>query len=655
MTISIFAYTYLWAIFFISLFYSVGSLLLFLTREQTQDDFANLFIKLFLGVNAIIIVYATYKTKANSILLGALIIIVFAINSLKKIQRFSIKDAFVIRPKILFELLFVFTAIFIFLSSFLYIDNQQIAGVYLDYIYFANLSDFINQSGVETNYIDYFSNNLKPQPYHYYEIWLNAFFSGITSISSLLTQQLISHSLFFVLVYLGFVAILKKVGVDKNIAKGFALLLPFFHGLAHAAFYPSFLLHLHYEIFLTNALTEPKLFPIYIFFIAALLALLNHRVLLAALALLSLSLVSISAAPGVLLSLFLFSLVAQLDMRYRKIGLKTLFATFLIAAFIFLFYYFNETFVSGNMLIGHHFDDETILSKTINLFTDFKRLKTVINIQAKTFFQILYLYFIPLIISAPILFKQNRAFLKKLFLPFIILIFSFSFSWAFIDKMIDSSQLYTVIANPFLNIVISLLFIYAASNTAQKAIKYAAFFLLLFLFSFPMYRTIEILSSRKNQSGATYSVAYKKEVSEIIKSKGSFGGFVTNAKNRAGIIDQSLSVSAHRYFLSYVKNGINILPLHHFSEFVYGGDSNLKAAAENMQRETVFSRFVENQKSKQWFKSIYQSRIDFIAEHKLEYLFVTSDAEIDQSIIELSEKIIIDSKSGEIFILLKKQ
>jgi hypothetical protein len=430
---------------------------------------------------------------------------------------------------------------------------------------------------------------------------------------------------------------LKKAGVDKNIAKGFALLLPFFHGLAHTAFYPLFLLHPHYEIFLTNALTEPKLFPIYIFCIAALLALLYHRVLHAALALLSLALVSISAAPGVLLSLFLFSLVAILDMRYRKIGLKTLFATFLIAAFIFLFYYFNQTFVLGNLRIGHHFDDETILSKTINLFTDFKRLKTVINIQAKTFFQILYLYFIPL------------------FLPFIILIFSFSFSWAFIDKMIDSSQLYTVVANPFLNIVISLLFIYAASNTAQKAIKYAAFFLLLFLFSFPMYRTIEILSSRKNQSGATYSVAYKKEVSEIIKSKGSFGGFVTNARSRAGIIDQSLSVSAHRYFLSYVKNGINILPLHHFSEFVYGGDSNLKAAAENMQRETVFSRFVENQKSKQWFKSIYQSRIDFIAEHKLEYLFVTSDAEIDQSIIELSEKIIIDSKSGEIFILLKKQ
>ena len=655
MTISIYAYTYFWAIIFISIFYLLGSLALFLAKSKTEDDYTDLFIKLLIGLSSISIFYALYKTQANTIFLGVFIVIIFALKTFKKPELFTLKEAFSIKPKILIEFIAVFSFSFLFSCYFLFIDNNQIGSVYLDYIYFANLSDFLNFSGTESSYIDYFSATNKPQPYHYFEIWLNALLSKVSGISSVLTQQFVAHSIFFVLVFLGFKASLLKLNVSTKIATAAALMLPFFHGLVFTNYYPTKLLHPHYEIFLTNAITEPKLYPVYLFFIAAILAFLYERTLLALLILLVLPLVSIVVAPGIILGLIIFSITLVFFKQPKLPPIKILAATVLIAAFLFLFYYLNQTFHDDNYKVGHHFQEDSLIQKIVNVFSDFDNIQTLINIQAKTFLQEFYLYFVPFFAIVFIFVRAKKRMLTIPFLLFIILFFSFTFSWAFMDKMVDSSQLYTVAANPLINIVVIMLFLYAITLISKATYRNILTVFMLFLYVFPVYRTIEILAKRKTQSAAEYSLEYKNTVSAIVKERGLHGGFITNPKIHHGIIEQSLSASAHRYFMSYVKNQINVVPLHHFSEFIYSGDSNLKLAAENMQRETLFSKFLEKQKAENKFSDISQTRIDFINEYKLEFLFATRYAKIDSTLFKRAENIIADSKSGELFILLKKQ
>lgn len=61
-----------------------------------------------------------------------------------------------------------------------------------DYNFFAQVSAFINETGIETYYFDYVNTHIrKPVPYHYGENWITILFSRIFNLNEFFSQELI--------------------------------------------------------------------------------------------------------------------------------------------------------------------------------------------------------------------------------------------------------------------------------------------------------------------------------------------------------------------------------------------------------------------------------------------------------------------------------
>lgn len=181
---------YIFSYFFISF---IGALLWKLLRliTKAKADFTD---ELFSGLIFLVSAYAIYKTNFNSVfILSIFLLISFLIFYKKwKIQDTDIDLTHRFRNLVLY-LPTVIISFGFFYFLFVHFSNAE---VYVDYVFYANVSFNLSDIGVESSNI-FLSENDVAQPYHFFELWLNSFFANIYRLSHLHTLFLITFPLLF--------------------------------------------------------------------------------------------------------------------------------------------------------------------------------------------------------------------------------------------------------------------------------------------------------------------------------------------------------------------------------------------------------------------------------------------------------------------------
>lgn len=215
--------------------YTIGKLILLFLRLE-GNFFFRLFVTYIIGITAIVLSYSTFKTHGRTVNILLLPLMVYLIYFFRK--SFSTNFKFN-KKEIVQEFvwsLLPFALMFLYQCWF-YFDfcKGELKPLFGDYYWYATFSDSLKLWGAENYFTS--TNFFFPQfrhglmPYHYPELWLNAFFSSIFSISTLNSYYFLICTLLPSIFIIGIASLLKSISTNKILLSFIAFVLCFISGI----------------------------------------------------------------------------------------------------------------------------------------------------------------------------------------------------------------------------------------------------------------------------------------------------------------------------------------------------------------------------------------------------------------------------------------
>jgi hypothetical protein len=341
-----------------------------------------------------------------------------------------------------------------------------------DYVYYARVSKYLTEAKQE-NYFHYF-NLLLPEKYnglmlyHYFDLWLNNFYSQFSSLSAYFLLRLVTEPYFQILILIGLVAIAKEY-LQWQSEYYYLLICPVIVFWGNVDLFLSWFepeVSTYYHDFFNFRLI--KLSPVVFYLIGAALAFINKDNLLTLFMILFISLVYSVTLPAVLvttgISLFFMGWFGELKWDSKEALFYKMFVVVLLVVIAW-----NTPPAIMSYGKGTAWTITTFLSN----------LKTVRNIILGSTLYMAILYIVPIVL---ILLHYRIVLSDKRILYMIILgilMFFVSLSgWAAIFYKTDSIQVFFNITIPMLCVMsyFLLLYIYnAVQSKLSKAIIVGAF------------------------------------------------------------------------------------------------------------------------------------------------------------------------------------
>jgi len=500
-------------------------------------------------------------------------------------------------------------------------------------------------------------------------LWLNGIISWIFKIPNILTLTYITIPIFVLTSFIGFLSLAEKL-IQKKL-NFHIIIFCFFLLFISGNYIIGNIFNIRISsYFLTSPLFSFKLSYFYPFVISIVLCFLYEKYLFSIILGLCLILASVAAMPSIIGG---GVLVAFCSYKYLKIKKRVLIIFYLL---IFCFLYLIIIMIIGfkddigaklklveiyNFSYYRLFNLEYLYYIFISIFSGLKQI----------IFS--YIYVIITIVLFMINFKLNinNNFKRLLFLlgSFIL---SGLLSFSLLNFHPNSLQLFDNISSVSLNIVCVLIFIKIYNSTNK--IKYQAALSIIILISF--FAQIDIIkdtyfpSKSKNNNKYTMYYAYnppysKSYIYKIQKASkeifNSVGACLTNDsvvyKNESIWQTEFDLFTLGNYFYYYVNLNTKSFSTINLSVYDYKLTTNsmfyLKAMKDS-NKLNPFYRFVENQKKNKVFKSISQSKYDFIKKNKIEFLIISEGKQIDNILQKEIRFFILDSITKEKFCILKK-
>lgn len=431
-------------VLFISISMSVGLGILQLLRFKVGQSYSGVFKIFLIGFFFIVTLFALVVSKGVTILLG--FILIGAIlwwdnrNNRHAVStggvEISITMPFILKR--LLELSIVSLVIIIYRTAFVDAGGYFIETVYNDYVFYAKLSKYLLETGIENAEFDYIFLENNVVPYHYVDIWINSLLIYVSRQNAVELMILSSYTIGIAGIWLGLVALLETWFRATFYSKVIALLLVFATGIFWGA-----LINVPFlqsaDVFARHSLNYSKLFPIY--WMVILVILLNResntfpsKTIITVL--LALPIINVSSAPGVFLVIFIFFLTQLFRSDFLKweVALKAI----LIVLFIAIFYKTGQSGAGGDWSFDYH----EYISTTY--------LKTFVNVIGGTFIQIFLLY---LPVFLVLLATARQYGVKKvcsILLMLGIAFFAFVIPWALFHRNANSVQLFSNTFIPFI-------------------------------------------------------------------------------------------------------------------------------------------------------------------------------------------------------------
>lgn len=519
-----------------------------------------------------------------------------------------------------------------------------------DTLFSSKISEYLNLTGNEN--IWQVSNLLgnesftKNVTYHYGELWLNAFIIRLFGVLSAVSVQLLTYPLIITIFALGLLALmehfLKTLKVWHIII---AVLLVFFKGFYTIEFLQGI------KLFWVTPLEIPKLSFIYVYGVAIFLAFIKERYELVGLLTVMMPVAYFTILPGLFGGVCVAMLVLWMMKRIKfNMALKNI--VLCVLGFGAIMGFYAAFGADSNAFFSLH-------DPTKNLS---KHIKTAVNIVGGTSLQIVLLYALYGIIAIAgiILYKKNidLKFLLSLLVFAGSIIFISLACWGAFNHIVDSPQLFQNISVPILNIFFITLLLYLYASVNKRVFRG----LLISIFGFNallgLWKITTQTALKKIES--MYSLQYMDEISKTLKN---------DSINPIGVSlfdSQDYKPGTNNYYINHLFSvNTNTSVLGAQLKLIKPYFNTLCISPHNIPKDhpliepvletSLFYQYVEKQKKAQKFKSISQSRLDFIDEFNINYVIVTKFITLSPILQKRVDKVIKDPLSGERFILLKKK
>ena len=558
-------------------------------------------------------------------------------------------------------LLVVVGALALFLWGWISIYNAEsfIQFNYLgDQILYSKISKAISETGFENGFgiLNHFDSSYHgTEPYHYFELWACALVASASGLNHYLTLQLIIYPIFFFLIWLNLLALIKAKGFWTTVI--ISILLLFVGGL-----YLPFYEHVPFLGLLRNfglSAMSPwasKLSYFYVFILSAYHLYSNNLRSLSVLCLLGLTIASIVSLPVIAISLgvLIGYEVYSSPSLWRK-QLKDAFYLLVTVLLIISFYAMFQRKSTEWSNVGIASTMESILSNLVNM-----NLVTQRNIILGGLVHLLICY-LPLI---PVLWLYLRVtdnrnsdqtlYFKRLGVSSILVGL---LGWAFLYRDINSFQVFSVITLPLMNCAVAIGIISILNHFEYIWSKYRTLSMIsaILVVCVVGVQISNALPGKRIRSANQYSQEYLQKVEQITR--------INNLQVGASVKDESLLEEPHNKFNAVYPLGEYLTLVDESIAIVNIGDFNTpldSTSGMNYERTLkamgsgIFYRYVVEHVGKYPSARMVDSlQATFVDRHKIQFLILSKDATLPKNLINRLETSVSDTRTGEKFILLK--
>ncbi|MFC6998582.1 hypothetical protein [Rufibacter roseus] len=648
--------------------YLVGAILTKLyKRKLANEPWLNIFICCIIGATAITVGYSLIKTKGNTVFILAIPLIVYHLVSRKLPDSTAITNApntgKLFSGRILFN--FLILTLFFIIASYPILKehvfyNKMLLSLYGDTNFYARVSAFIANTGLENYTLNRSAKGAIP--YHYYEMWLNAFFANATSSNIYFTFHFVTIPFLNTLLFAGICALITLLTKrEKNyIIVVIAFALVHFTGL-----YIKYLPEIH-PLFLglrtfLFEVSFSKILPTTIFLTVATILhfqLLNKEAILI---LFFIPCVSIATAPAI----FSVAGLAVLFLILAKTRKQNFSVTISIIVYTLLFLSFFVT----NSVIQKELESTT----TANIPSITEIAKGLLNIEfLTTFFNVIvgtalslpFLYIL-LILAILLMFKQMLAFYRSIpaiLVTYLCLNLTGIVIWAATHKMLDSVQLFQIIFLPttFILVVLTISHFYNLSTVELKertVTSYLAYAAVLFSLAIPtiskFYKSSINLASNADYP---YSLVYLNNIYQQLNSSkqddGWNGVILNNTADKETIFTKNLNIQwPGATYLPGIHNEVYLTSLT-IMDIPRSTEEIENRIEEAYIKNSPFFNFIKkNDLLEQYQKHKHLVQLDYINSKDIDFVII--DASMQGLLPYLkAKKIFKDQKSEQTFVLL---
>ncbi len=628
-------------IIFLSLM--IGSLLLKIINFQNTKIYTNTFLSCLGGILFITITQAIIQTKFNTVLLIAPILLLMGYYINQK-ESAKAKLLYLVEPKktdLATKLLFlgemlIFVIAMYSIQYFLLFENgnpHAIRSASQDLTFYARCADYMNVVGSEGCGNDYFF-PVSNKPYHYADVWLGSVISTISQANTLLSVVLTFKVIYFLIIYLGLMAILEQKYIIDFKMKIVCILTLFFTPLNLSA-YENIRILSDLSVFSQTLYHAQKLFFIEALLLAAILLNLIDYKKLAVTVILCIPIFYTVTIVPVFSAFALYIMYCYIAL--KKVPYDELVLGSISGLFILIFYLVINAPGNDVSPIEMH------LSEMINY-------KHTLNIIGGTLIQHIVLYFPVCILSVVHLKDQNlignavNAIVQSPI--YIIIIFMPIFGlllWSITSGNSNSVQLFQNIAMPIFYTA-SIIFVIATFMKCKLHFR-GLIFLLLLINAVNQVKTI-------NKIPASYNPIFFEKIMRNVKLKNNiYVTYKPNSwyKNIFFYMEKGLNFGN---YIAYFKNGTQPVSLD-IIETSIEGDLKLTQAANVAIKSSTMYQYILEKKQKGIYKTVAEYQIDFIQEKNIELLITQKFVKLPDHLERLVVERIEDDFSGEVVCILR--
>lgn len=642
-----FTYYFLLSIIGIVWFYFIGVLLMKLLKISIPLIQLNTLLSLLIGIVSHVIVFSIFKTHFATLNVILLLILLAVWIEFRKYNKFiPIHRVFKVHLLQLTELALVGLLLYV-IKIFLTVDPKiyPVFNSGRDDIFYSQMSGFISTYGKENFYIDWVSDvkSLGIVPYHYFELWLNAFLSEITGLLNLLVYTFTTFVIITLLLYKTILAmmevVLKQKITIKHIITAISLLFmgDIFFGLVHKDTWTT--LTGGYALF-----DNFKIILIFIVFVLSWITWKKEYYTISLLLLLISPLLNFGLMPIIMGVVPVFFVVHY---RIIKTGEEIQYKKILYYYLIYIL-----LLIGIQKVFSNQFNGLTTLSlkDLINYYNELSKVKTFLNYVLIYILDIGMLFLTYFFILIPLK-QKGLLILKSGFnvLMLLILISSIVLS-SLLHFLMDTSQLFTIITN-----IIAHLLLFAGIPMVLFLIQRNYFYkglIIMFLIAGGYF-----WGSRFSQKGAQldrYSPEFLKQVQKIsYKIHGQGIRFLTPDYYHS-TYNINPNCNFEGYYLSYFKNNLTIhtvsvnnIPdkkeLHDFFNY------NKKI----ILRSSYYLHFVDLNGLQN--VSDDSAQYAFVKNNNIDFIVTTKNAVVPENIKKMVIETVEDSTSKETLMLIDRK
>ena len=376
----------------------------------------------------------------------------------------------------------------------------------------------------------------------------------------------------------------------------------------------------------------------------------NKKFVIAFIILISLIIISAGALPGIYSGILLYILI---NLRLKKLTKKQLLKVFTYSTLMVVFWFVFYFFTSNKSISVNNLNELFSITTWKNIET----YKRAFNIYTLTSLQY-FLYFLPfiglfLIVKKDVISKMiKHKNIPQHLLLLIILFFTSLSCWAFMSITGNARQFFS---NGFAIIIIIWLSIYLSKELSKSRVN---IFVLLILI---LTTGNNIIMAYKNNSNSILQENSDDYLNKVCNSLNNINkeiilGGIIYSKEEISHITQRRDKAFHIYPLAHYTNfALKTVDVQNLS--IYDAPPLKDTFKENRFKHlieiTPFYQFVEKQKSNNRYSNIQNSQLDFIKKNSLSFIVVRKNAKIPNNIKPDIQEVILDSMSGDQFVILK--